>query len=123
MSGDQTTLRDCLFEWNDWTAVGGSWPLNVPTMGKAHRATTVWAADTEGPVLERLTFMDTCDIIQPGPNRAITPSAHSVVPDAPSTIPPAGASRRSAPPLHLPRANWRRQRRSGDRNKVSSPTV
>ena len=27
VSGDQTTLRDCLFEWNDWTAVGGSWPL------------------------------------------------------------------------------------------------
>jgi hypothetical protein len=56
VSGDKTTLRDCLFEWNDWTAVGGSWPLYVPPAGKAHRATTVWADDTEGLVIERLTF-------------------------------------------------------------------
>jgi hypothetical protein len=48
-------------------------------------------------------FLWRSGFIQPGPNRAITPSAHSVVPDAPSTIPPAGASRRSAPPPHLPR--------------------
>lgn len=56
VAGDQTTLRDCLFEWNDWTVVGGSWPLYVPSAGKAHRATTVWADDTEGLVVERLTF-------------------------------------------------------------------
>ena len=48
--------RDCLFEWNDWTAVGGSWPLYVPRFGKAHRATTVWADVVDALVLERLTF-------------------------------------------------------------------
>ena len=58
VAGSSTTLRDCLFEWNDWTAVGGSWPLYVPTVGKAHRATTVWADDTEGLVIDRLTFRD-----------------------------------------------------------------
>ena len=56
LSGGRTTLRDCLFEWNDWTAVGGSWPLGVPTNGKAHRATTVWADDDDGLVVERVTF-------------------------------------------------------------------
>ena len=58
VSGTQTLLRDCLFEWNDWTAVGGSWPLYVPhpVRVKGHRATTVWAADTEGLVVERVTF-------------------------------------------------------------------
>ena len=42
VNGDNTQISDCAFEWNDWTGVGGSWPLGVPTLGKAHRGTTVW---------------------------------------------------------------------------------
>lgn len=51
VSGAHTKLSDCVFEWNDWTTVGGSWPQGVKTRGKAHRGTTVWVADTEGVYL------------------------------------------------------------------------
>jgi hypothetical protein len=56
VSGAHTSVTDSLFEWNDWTTVGGSWPQGVATMGKAHRGTTVWLDDTEGVQLRRLTF-------------------------------------------------------------------
>ena len=55
INGDNTVLQDCLFEWNDWSTVGGSWPLGVPPHGKAHRATTVWAQGNN-LLLRRLTF-------------------------------------------------------------------
>jgi hypothetical protein len=53
VSGAHTILTDCVFEWNDWTTVGGSWPQGVAVQGKAHRATTVWLDDTEGAILVR----------------------------------------------------------------------
>ena len=56
VSGLKTTMKDCLFEWNDWTTVGGSWPEGVPRHGKAHRATTVWVDDDAGVRLQYLTF-------------------------------------------------------------------
>ena len=64
VSGSNTQLSDSLFEWNDYTAVGGSWPLGVPPHGKAHRATTVWinggpddaATATALYTLRRLSF-------------------------------------------------------------------
>ena len=56
VSGVGTTIRDSLFEWNDWTAVGGSWPVGVALDGKAHRATTVWAGDCDFLVVERCSF-------------------------------------------------------------------
>ena len=56
-SGNQISISDCLFEWNDWTAVGGSWPVvDVPLAGKAHRGTTVWIDDTAGLYASHLTF-------------------------------------------------------------------
>jgi hypothetical protein len=56
VNGAATVIRDCLFEWNDWTAVGGSWPRGVLPQGKAHRATTVWAASCDRLVVERNSF-------------------------------------------------------------------
>eukprot|EP00937_MAST-01D_sp_MAST-1D-sp2_P003802 g3802.t1 len=59
VNGVGTTIRDSLFEWNDFTAVGGSWPVGVVHGrgdGKAHRATTVWAADCDYLVVERCSF-------------------------------------------------------------------
>jgi len=44
LNGDNSTLQDCTFEWNDWTTVGGSWPSGVPRHGKAARATTLRTA-------------------------------------------------------------------------------
>ena len=32
LSGGLSTLRDCLFEWNDWTTVGGSWFVAPPAL-------------------------------------------------------------------------------------------
>jgi len=56
-SGNEISISDCLFEWNDWTAVGGSWPaLDVPQNGKAQRATTVWIDDPAGLQARRMTF-------------------------------------------------------------------
>ena len=56
-SGNEISISDCLFEWNDWTAVGGSWPaLDVPRNGKAQRATTVWIDDPAGLQARRMTF-------------------------------------------------------------------
>ena len=56
LSGGQTQMRDCLFEWNDWTTVGGAWPDGVPIKGKAQRATTIRVNDDSGLLLHRLTF-------------------------------------------------------------------
>ena len=58
VNGKNTTISDCEFEWNDWTAVGGSWPLGVAREGKAHRATTVWISNTGNDelTLSHLTF-------------------------------------------------------------------
>jgi hypothetical protein len=75
---------------------------SAPLITRAMHPNTALFARSRRLVLDAST-RNTLLFIQPGPNRAITPSAHSVVPDAPSTIPPAGASRRSAPPPHLPR--------------------
>jgi hypothetical protein len=55
VNGDGTVIRDCLFEWNDWTAVGGSWPIGVARHGKAQRAATVRTSG-EDLVVERVSF-------------------------------------------------------------------
>ena len=55
LNGDGSTLRDSLFEWNDFTGVGGSWPAGVPPQGKAARATTLRTGG-RGLLFERLSF-------------------------------------------------------------------
>ena len=55
LQGDGSGLHDSLFEWNDWTGVGGSWPLGVPPHGKAARATTLRTAG-EALAFDRLSF-------------------------------------------------------------------
>ena len=54
-SGDAAVIQDSLFEWNDWTGVGGAWPLGVAREGKAQRATTLRTAG-QGLVFRRLTM-------------------------------------------------------------------
>ena len=56
LSGRSTNMYDCLFEWNDWTTAGGSWPEGVPIKGKGSRATTIRVNDDDGILLHRLTF-------------------------------------------------------------------
>ena len=55
LNGDHSTIRDCLFEWNDWSTVGGTWPPGVVRRGKANRATTCRTSGV-ALVFERLTF-------------------------------------------------------------------
>lgn len=73
VSGNSTQISDCAFEWNDWTGVGGSWPLAVPTQGKAHRATTVWVDDNDLLALSRLSFSNN------GAAQSINAGAHANV--------------------------------------------
>ena len=54
-NGDGVLVRDSLFEWNDWTAVGGSWPVGVPRFGKANRGTSM-RINGNNLVYQRLTF-------------------------------------------------------------------
>lgn len=56
LSGVQSRITESLFEWNDWSTVGGTWPVGVQRKGKAHRATTVWVDECEGLTVERCTF-------------------------------------------------------------------
>lgn len=57
LHGHNSTLSDSFFEWNDWSTVGGSWPLAVEVNGKAARATTLRTGGNNS-VYERLSFQN-----------------------------------------------------------------